>query len=107
MTVLPDGRLAVLEREVYVPGSGLFAKLAGSFTENSIYLVDPAHCTAGILEKTLLTRFRTSALTLANFEGMCLGPKMADGRQTLLLIADSQGGSGGLTGEYLRVIALP
>ena len=66
MTVLPDGRLAVLEREVYVPGSGLFAKLAGSFTENSIYLVDPAHCTAGILEKTLLTRFRTSALTLAS-----------------------------------------
>ena len=106
MTVLPDGRLAVLEREVYVPGEGVFAKLSASFTLCRIYLVDPAHCTAGILEKTRLTAFRTSALNLANFEGMCLGPVLADGRQTLLLIADSQGGSGGLTGEYLRVIAL-
>ena len=106
MTALPDGRLAVLEREVYVPASGVFSMLAESFTQSTIYLVDPAQCKAGILEKTLLTRFRTSALTLSNFEGMCLGPVLADGRQTLLLIADSQGGSGGLTGEYLRILAL-
>jgi len=108
MTVLPDGQLAVLEREVYVPGgTGALTKLLESFTETRIYVVSPADGRPGkLLEKTLLTSFRTSALNLANFEGMCLGPVLEDGRQTLLLIADSQNGSGGLTGEYLRVIAL-
>jgi len=37
---------------------------------------------------------------------MCLGPILPDGRQTLLLLADSQDGSQGLTGEYIRVLAL-
>lgn len=109
MTVLPDGRLAILEREVYVPGGvGSFTKLLESFTQTNIYTVSPADAKPGrLLEKQLLTSFRTSALNLANFEGMCLGPVLEDGRQTLLLVADSQNGSGGLTGEYLRVIALP
>lgn len=109
MTVLPDGRLAVLEREVYVPGSheGFFSRILGSYTHSCIYVVDPSKSKAGAtLPKTLLTSFYASALNLANFEGMCLGPKLKDGRQTLLLIADSQDSYGGLTGEYLRVIAL-
>ena len=49
-------------------------------------------------------RFTTGALNLANFEGMCLGPVLPDGRRTLVLIADSQKGSGGLTNEYVKVI---
>ena len=106
LTVLPDGRLAVLEREVFVPGGGLWGKLSRSFAKGIIYAVDPAEDTEGTLSKTLLKEFRTSALGLANFEGMCLGPVLPDGRQTLLLIADSQGGSGGLVGEYLQVIIL-
>ena len=59
-----------------------------------------------MLEKTLLTRFNTSFMNLANYEGMCLGPVLPDGRQTLLLLADSQDGSQGLTGEYIQVLAL-
>lgn len=109
MTMLPDGQLAVLEREVYVPGanSGLFQRLLGAYTRTKIYLVNPAEAKPGALvEKRLLTAFYTSALTLANFEGMCLGPVLEDGAQTLLLIADSQDGKDGLTGEYLRVIAV-
>ena len=105
MTALPDGRLVVMEREVYVPGGGFFEKL-GSFTLTSLFLVDPAHDKSEVLRKTLLTRFYTSFLNLANFEGMCLGPVLPDGRQTLLLLADSQDGSQGLTGEYIRVLAL-
>jgi hypothetical protein len=35
---------------------------------------------------------------------MCLGPVLPDGRRTLVLIADSQRGSGGLTNEYVKVI---
>ena len=75
-----------------------------SVLDNIILGVEPN--TAGFLQKQLLTRFMTSALNLANFEGMCLGPKLADGRQTLILIADSQGGKSGLTGEYLKVFLL-
>ncbi|MBR4775383.1 MAG: esterase-like activity of phytase family protein [Bacteroidales bacterium] len=109
MTVLPDGQLAVMEREVYVPGAsaGFLQRLIGSFTRTKIYTVNPADAKPGeLLEKKLLTSFTTSALSLANFEGMCLGPVLEDGGQTLLLIADSQDGKDGLTGEYLRVLAI-
>lgn len=109
MTLLPDGQLAILEREVYVPGaaSGFFQRLLGAYTRTKIYTVDPSKAKPGeTLPKTLLTAFYTSAISLANFEGMCLGPVLEDGGQTLYLIADSQDGKDGLTGEYLRVIAL-
>lgn len=106
ITALPRGKLLVLEREVYVPDGDFIEKMSSSFTLTSIYMVDPAHDKSSPLKKTLLTRFYTSAMNLANFEGMCLGPKLQDGRQTILLIADSQDGSKGLTGEYIRVIAV-
>ena len=106
LAALGDGRLIVLEREVYVPKGGFWDKLANSFTQTDLYLVDPVHDTAGILRKSLLCSFRTGALDLANFEGMCLGPTLPDGRRTLVLIADSQKGSGGLTNEYVKVILL-
>ena len=66
--------------------------------------MDPVHDTAGLLRKSLLCSFTTGALNLANFEGMCLGPVLPDGRRTLVLIADSQKGSGGLTNEFVKVI---
>ena len=106
LAALDDGRLLVLEREVYVPKGGFWDKLSNSFTRIDLYLVDPVHDTAGILRKSLLCSFRTGALDLANFEGMCLGPALPDGARPLLLIADSQRGSGGLTNEYVKVILL-
>ena len=105
MTALPDQRLIVMEREVYVPGGGIF-EMMGAFSITSLFLIDPLHDKSKVLQKTLLTRFYTSFLNLANFEGMCLGPTLPDGRKTLLLLADSQDGSQGLTGEYIRVLAL-
>ena len=106
LAALDDGRLLVLEREVFVPGGGFWDKLRNAFTEIRIYAVDPGRDSAGILRKSPLCSFRTGAPNLANFEGMCLGPVLPDGRRCLLLIADSQNGSGGLTGEYLKVILL-
>lgn len=106
MTALEDGRLVVLEREVYVPNGSVLEKALGSFTRISLFVTDPLHDTSGILSKKLLTRFYTQALNLANFEGMTLGPVLPDGSRTLLLIADSQGGKGGLTGEYLYIISI-
>ena len=105
MTALPDGRLLVLEREVYVPGGSMLEKALNSFTLNSIFVIDPLHDRTDVLQKRLLHRFATTAVNIANFEGMCLGPELQGGIQTLLLIADSQGGKDGLTGEYLKVIA--
>jgi hypothetical protein len=106
LTALDDGRLLVLEREVYVPNGSFWDKLTNSFTKMDLYLVDPVHDTAGILRKTPLCSFRTGAMDLANYEGMCLGPTLPDGQRTLVLIADSQKGSGGLTNEYVKVILL-
>ena len=106
ITALDDGRLLVMEREVYVPQGGLGTLLTDSFTAVSIYEVDPVRCKAPVLEKKLLLSFRTGALNLANFEGMCLGPMLPDGTQTLLLIADSQDGAYGLVGEYIKVVKL-
>ena len=106
LTALDDGRVLVLEREVYVPNRGFWGKFSDSFTKTDLYLVDPVHDTAGILRKTLLCSFRTGALDLANYEGMCLGPILPDGTRCLLLVADSQKGSGGLTSEYVKVILL-
>ena len=106
LAALDDGRIIVLEREVYVPNGGFWDKLTNSFTKTDLYLVDPVHDTAGILRKSLLCSFRTGAMDLANFEGMCLGPTLPDGTWTLVLIADSQNGSGGLTNEYVKVILL-
>lgn len=106
LTALDDGRLLVVEREVYVPRGGLGTLLTESFTTTSLYEVDPQRCKTPVLEKKLLLSFVTSALNLANFEGMCLGPVLPDGTQTLLLIADSQDGAYGLVGEYIKVIKL-
>lgn len=106
LAALDDGRLLVLEREVFVPKGGTLAKLRDSFTRMDLYVVDPAGDPAGILRKAPLCSFRTGAFDLANYEGMCLGPTLPDGRRCLVLIADSQNGSGGLVQEYVKVILL-
>ena len=106
MAAMDDGRILVLEREVFVPKGNVLNKVRTAFTKMNLYVVDPVHDSAGILRKSLVCSFKTNALDLANFEGMCLGPTLPDGRRCLVLIADSQRGAGGLTQEYVRVILL-
>lgn len=98
LTALPDGRLAILEREIQVPAGGLRERMK-ALTVTKIYLIFPELPQ----QKTLLTRFTTGALDLANFEGMCLGPEI-HGKPSLLLLADSQDGAGGLIPEYIQLI---
>ena len=105
ITALDDGRLLVMEREVYVP-QGLSAMLTESFSITSLFEVDPVRCKSPVLEKKKLLSFNTFSLNLADFEGMCLGPVLPDGQQVLMLLADSQDGMGGLIGEYLKVVLL-
>lgn len=122
ITSLPDGRLLVMERELSIPKN-----FFGSACEITIYAVTPwANTTLdsdtslhqlgrnSFLPKQLVANFSTNlginGLNYANYEGMCLGPKLSDGRQTILLINDSQAGSGNklyTLKDYIKVIILP
>lgn len=121
LCALPDGRLLVMEREGHFTDAGI-----GSFVCVKIYAVRPEAripITAKLrlsdfqpeefLPKTLVaewtTRLHLTRYDLANYEGFCLGASLADGRQTLLCINDSQAGRGNSflrLKDYLRVVVL-
>lgn len=110
LCALSDGSLLVLEREFYVA-----KRYLGSFVRCKIYRVQPNE-TVGKdvpLSKTLLADFTTKlnvfSRSIANYEGMCLGPVMNDGRQSLLLISDSQNNYGNSffhLKDYLKVLLI-
>lgn len=106
MLALNNGKLLILEREGFCPKWKL-----GTYVNHKIYVVDFSQeqevpldtpmrevTEEMIVKKTLLLEFKTQLTlftrTLANYEGMCLGPKLSNGVQTLLLISDSQNGMG-------------
>lgn len=89
-----------MEREFYVPH-----KKIGSFVNCKLFYLVP-----GKGDKQLLAQWRTS-LTLtrrniANYEGMCLGPKLKDGSRILVLVADSQDQYGGVLKDWIKTIRL-
>ena len=107
LAALEDGRIVVLERELYFP-----KKQIGSYCLVKLYMVNPSQQQPGeVLKKTLLKQFRTKvSLTrrnFANYEGICLGPKLSDGRQLLLLVCDSQNQSRGYLRDWFKTIILP
>ena len=105
---LEDGTLLVLEREANIPGTSV-TEAAGAAVNCKLFRVDPSSVRRGAtLEKHLLTEFRSYALDLsfANYEGMCLGPVLPDGRRVLVLIADSQKGYKGVLRDWMRTIVL-
>jgi hypothetical protein len=90
LCALPNGELLALERVVAV---GLVAKVflvdvTGADDTSKLSKIDPEDIKT--VRKTLL--FERHTLT-ANFEGIALGPELADGWRSLILIADSGGGS--------------
>lgn len=131
LLALDDGSLIVMEREEFVP-----RKYIGAFCCIKLYRIVPNQesestvpnnlwsaqnhevSTAKLsdikpLEKEFLTEFttylRARKMNLANYEGMCLGQTLDDGRPTLLLIADSQGGQGNKLfhlKDYIKVLPL-
>lgn len=103
---LPDGCLLVLEREANIP-----SVYVGAEVVTKIYKVNPKVSTkitpdtslssldeGDFMAKTLVTSWTTrlsiTNLAWANYEGMCLGARLSDGRRTLILVSDSQGGYG-------------
>lgn len=106
LAALEDGRILVLERELYFP-----KKQIGSYCLVKLYVVNPSqHQPGEQLKKTLLTQFRTKvSLTrrnFANYEGICVGPKLADGRQLLILVCDSQNQYRGVLRDWFKTIIL-
>lgn len=107
MTALDNGQLVILEREVRET-----RQYIGSFVHVKLYLVNPATQHPGeLLQKRLITEFRTTVnkrkMDFANFEGICKGPKLADGRQVLLMVADSQNQHRGWLKDWFRTIVIP
>lgn len=122
LLALDDGRIIVMERE------GCFPKQQyGSWVRIKLYIVNPKLSEPvsldtpmarvgddSVMSKELIcefvTRLRLGSMNLSNYEGMCLGPKLNDGRQTLILIADSQNGMGNWMyhiKDHIRIVILP
>ena len=121
LCALPDGRLLVLEREVRISPNYL-----SSHVECKVFLInpleshqidcftnfsrlDPNHFMIKTLVANFKTRLTTVQHTFANYEGMCLGARLNDGTQTLLLINDSQAGMGKgpiKLKDYIKVVKL-
>jgi hypothetical protein len=104
---LGNGTLFVMEREMCIKNEFL-----GSFSETKIFIVRPETDNEK-LSKTKVCSFSThlnlTKMNIANYEGMCLGTKLCDGRQTVILISDSQNGAGNCIyslKDYLKVLII-
>lgn len=100
LATLPNGNLLCLEREANIThrylGSKCWCKLF-------LFNIQTGHKT---LIDSWKTRFAMGRRNFADYEGMCLGPQLEDGRHTLFLVNDSQGGYGRgpiRLRDYLRV----
>ena len=74
-------------------------------------MVTPSQQQPGdVLHKHLLTEFSTHINLVrrdfANYEGLCAGPRLADGSQLLLLVADSQNQYRGILRDWFKTVVL-
>ena len=96
LCALPDGSLLVLERELSFGGSKPWAAAATARLSFAIYHVDPARggtrSCASAAEKLQLASGGGPVFTSGNYEGVCLGPRLPDGKRSVLLISDSGDG---------------
>ena len=111
-----DGRLLVLEREFYVPKTKI-----GAFVCCKIYEITPEETftiptgkaltdSTKALPKRLVHSFKTKLglfnRSLANYEGMCLGPTLADGSKVIILVSDSQNQYAGVLKDWFKTIII-
>ena len=116
LCALPDGQLLVLEREAFIPKIKI-----GAFCKCKLYLVNPLNSEnfsmkenissdTPFLKKRLLAEWKTSLSlskrSFANYEGMCLGPKLEDGSQVVILLSDSQDQYAGVLKDWFKTIVI-
>ncbi len=88
MLALGDGNLLVLERDVLSTKLGI-----GNRVDSRLYLFSPEDSTK-VLQTQWTSRWNLTDTDFANYEGMCFGATRNDGKQTILLVADSQNWAG-------------
>ena len=113
---LPDGQLLVLEREAFIPKIKI-----GAFCKCKLYQINPLNSEefalkekfssdTPFLKKRLLAEWKTglslSKRSFANYEGMCLGPKLEDGSQVVILLSDSQDQYAGVLKDWFKTIVI-
>ena len=100
LTALSDGTLLVLEREVYIRPLYL-----NSWVMNKLFRIKP-----GNPQKQFVVGWRTwlrlGDMDFADYEGMCEGPLLPDGRRVIVLCADSQNQAKGVLKDYFRTIVV-
>lgn len=116
LCVLPDGQLLVLEREAFIPKMKL-----GAFCKCKLYLINPLQenpysieqpfCEATpYINKQLLLEWKTGLSvfdrSFANYEGMCLGPKLKNGDQVVILLSDSQDQYAGVLKDWFKTVVV-
>ena len=116
LCALPDGQLLVLESEAFIPKIKI-----GAFCKCKLYLINPLNSEefsmkekfssdTPFLKKRLLTEWKTglslSKRSFANYEGMCLGPKLEDGSQVIILLSDSQDQYAGVLKDWFKTIVI-
>lgn len=116
LCALPDGQLLVLEREAFIPKIKI-----GAFCKCKLYLINPLNSEefsmkenfssdTPFLKKRLLAEWKTglslSKRSFANYEGMCLGSKLEDGSQVVILLSDSQDQYAGVLKDWFKTIVI-
>ena len=114
LLALDDGSLIVLEREFRVPknilGSYVVCKLYRVFPQKSLLKKQQNTISLEVLPKDMLCEWTTRLTilnhSLANYEGMCLGPKLSDGSQVIIMVSDSQNREGGILRDWFRTVVI-
>lgn len=116
LCALPNGSLLVLEREFFTPKQKL-----GAFVTNKLYQVFPDRSmpidslqplseNSPYMAKSLVAEWTTKlslfGRSIANYEGMCLGPRLSDGSQVLILVSDSQNQYAGVLRDWFKTLVL-
>ena len=87
LCALPDGSLLVLERELSFGGSNALVAATTARLSFTVYRVKPP---GGGKEK--LASGGGRVFSFGNYEGICLGPRLTDGKRSVLLVSDSGDG---------------
>lgn len=101
LCALPNGNLLVLEREVYIPKWRI-----GAWVKCKLYRILPKAPANKKLLCQWTTRLNLFSRSWANYEGMCMGPKLSDGRNLLVLVSDSQNQYKKVLRDWFRTIVL-
>ena len=95
-----DGTLLVLEREFFVP-----KRKIGASVNCKLFRFSPSGGGKQLLGQWK-SRLNLLKRNIANYEGMCFGPRLADGRRVVVMVADSQGQYKGVMKDWFRTAVI-